>query len=289
MKRAWKDDRIQAEMAGMTRETQSGMEVGRLIEPGWFTTLKDVSIVETDDAGPVLFGRHPPDIDGTQDYSSDYEVEYQPGTLEPFLRLAEGSLDDILAFANRYGILGLCKHSMPWTHNIQGWDPFGSDVPICGTPLSGAERVDAWIGHSAQFRNIIRISAALHRGHLPPRDVVLSRRSEADSTRATWDDVKFLVNRNLHRANIRPSISYDPPSLVFSSHTLYGHLAMELALMTMKVDGLYICSGCANPYVPEHKPRTGTRSYCATCRKTKVPEKLAMRRYRARKRDMNET
>jgi len=86
VKRRWKDDRIQAEMAGMTRETEAGMEVGRLIEPGWFFTLKEVSIVETDDVGPVLFGRHPPDeIDGTQDYSADYSVKYQPGTLEPFL------------------------------------------------------------------------------------------------------------------------------------------------------------------------------------------------------------
>jgi hypothetical protein len=93
----------------------------------------------------------------------------------------------------------------------------------------------------------------------------------------------MAVNRCLRWANVRPKISFDPVSLKFNSSSLYGYLAVELALTTMKVDGLLICSGCASPYIPEHKPRTGTRTFCGTCRKNKVPQKLAMQRYRARK------
>src|SRR5687768_2019394 len=49
----------------------------------------------------------------------DWRPAYTPGRelLTPFVRLFEGTDAEILAYAGRWGVLGICPHGLPSSHN----------------------------------------------------------------------------------------------------------------------------------------------------------------------------
>ena len=50
------------------------------------------------------------------------EVRPGPGLLENFLNLVDESDEEIFRYARRWGVLGICKHGVPASHNDY---PFG--------------------------------------------------------------------------------------------------------------------------------------------------------------------
>jgi hypothetical protein len=283
MATTWEQERIKLEMAGMLRETAEGTTLERLLVPGYYFAARDVALEDTEDGFMLV----------TTDESWNEwknQLEYEPGLLEPFIRLSEGSADDVLAFAQDHGMLGICSaHWSPWTHKyVLG----GSDCRP-----AGREKVEAWFMWTNEFRAILSVAEALHHRRVPPRaawkelmesgwirdaDPYLHGETSAPP-RAEFKHLQELVGVYLDMADVSPLISYDPPQWAMFSRTLLGNLLVELAFATMNVDGLAICSGCAVPFVPSRRPSTGRRIFCKRCRANRVPQKLAMRDYRARK------
>jgi DNA-directed RNA polymerase subunit RPC12/RpoP len=98
-------------------------------------------------------------------------------------------------------------------------------------------------------------------------------------------EVSDVLTHHMMAASVTPFFELDPPAVVLTSGSLFGNLAVELAFVAMRVDGFYICSGCGTPYIPERKATTGTRRFCPRCRRNKVPQKLAQRDLRARRKE----
>ncbi|WP_373048424.1 hypothetical protein [Vulgatibacter sp.] len=247
-------------------------------------------------------------------------AEAQPGLLERFVGLGGASDGRIRAFAARYGMLGLCKHSIP----------IGHARLTEGCHWGGPERVEIWRFIASGTGAALRIAAALHRQEKPAtsdwatfgsvyswfvgRDDDSRRRDGQDgpfNLPPGWraegfavDLVRMLDEGGLdsHRSHlgnsltgwlefggVQPVLSWGsgrPQIRLGSAHpeqwSLFGALVVQLVSAVARSDGLEVCAGCGGAFTPERKAR-GQR-YCATCRGDKVPQKLAARSYRARRR-----
>jgi hypothetical protein len=100
-----------------------------------------------------------------------------------------------------------------------------------------------------------------------------------------------LLSNWLILGNVRPRLDwgneYDPdppPSVRFSGGTLFGELAMRLAMSVSQSRGLAVCSGCGTAYPPRRRPSLGRRNYCLACRRARVPQRDAEAAYRLSKR-----
>jgi len=63
-------------------------------------------------------------------------------------------------------------------------------------------------------------------------------------------------------------------------------VSLQLALTISKADGLYICSGCENPYVRSlliRRPKPGQRNFCPTCNAAGIASRQADERRRSKK------
>lgn len=92
-----------------------------------------------------------------------------PGLLEGFVRLADGSAEDVVAYASRWGPLTLCQCGRPFEHRPTD-GTFKSrlgpcDGPEAGDPYGGDhhEPLDAWFRYARKARAILRLAAAAHR------------------------------------------------------------------------------------------------------------------------------
>jgi hypothetical protein len=68
-------------------------------------------------------------------------VEPSPGLLEDFVALREGSLEDVLSYARRWGVLHLCEHGFPAGHPALYWP--GSAVEAHPCPFDSRGRLTA--------------------------------------------------------------------------------------------------------------------------------------------------
>lgn len=67
------------------------------------------------------------------------------------------------------------------------------------------------------------------------------------------------------------------------STSLFGILGLQLARLITGSEPSLVCYHCRRFYVPHNKPRTGSRTFCKACRRTRKPDLYAMRDYRARR------
>jgi hypothetical protein len=172
------------------------------------------------------------------------EVGDFTGALARFARLRTG--EDVLRFAQRYGVLGLCQHGMPETHN-----PRPLSVPLLGLIQSpslwkpvevGTERepsfviedrgerpwceaircepVEVWLFWSRMSSAMLNVAASLRR-NVPTKqadwEVIITEETDErslliDSILARpWIARIYLqeaVNRWLHLGNVRLSMSW---------------------------------------------------------------------------------
>lgn len=104
--------------------------------------------------------------------------DLQPGLLRGFLRLADASPEDVLRFAERWGVLELCRHDLPCSHTlnagagklaVEALVPAGGDVPSetyageCRKRMRAGwvlEPLASWRRIASSFGAIVRITSA---------------------------------------------------------------------------------------------------------------------------------
>lgn len=99
--------------------------------------------------------------------------------------------------------------------------------------------------------------------------------------------VAGAVSAWLHLANVGIAVRWEKrrPKIVVTAGGLLAGVALQLALAIGDADGWAVCTGCGKFHAPSRVPVPGRATYCETCRDSRVPERLASRAYRARKKE----
>jgi hypothetical protein len=218
--------------------------------------------------------------------------------LEHFVRLADAPAERIKAYARRWGVLNICEHGLPASHNpppvplppkaLLSWcRPLGWPANELWEPL------EVWRRYSRQMRAFLNIAARLHEGDLGRLEDwrVLYYQVE-DGPVPWWKRVTAADRRvvtlqlkewlAIGRVELEPSWDEEPLALRLGVAGLFGALAVQLALAISRTDGLAVCSGCGISYIPSRRPKANRRRYCPECRRRKVPGRDAATGYRQR-------
>lgn len=222
-------------------------------------------------------------------------VRPRAGMLERFLTLAAGSDDDSRTYSARWGILGICKHGLPF--GLPPHEASGKRVEWC-LPLrwrgfdpprgpAAWEPIQAWRDLSEHAGSLIKLAANLHRDVVGrPEDISRVRASAPKAVRLLSPDLfsgstktvseqRSLVARFLREwlwiAGVKvdfqwtsqgPQIGLGGLGLHFG---LFGALIVQLVLVVSNSEGMAFCSSCGQPYIPKRRPKSRQRSYCPSC------------------------
>ena len=236
----------------------------------------------------------------TSDWPYDFLEKERPylsdttGMLDAFVRITGGN--SALRFARKFGVLHICRHGLQYSHSqaclassqLEGWNPTSRE------PLEG------WLHHAKRARAILGLSASIQIAD--ERDPIGSRDDwaflyERKAGKASIDDLmqaftstpslakSFLVsdiNNWLAEGNVRPTISWgeeESPGFSLNAST-FGLLGVQLMTAVSKVQDVYFCDGCGNPYSrKKRKPQAGRNQYCEACGE-QVASKNRQARYR---------
>jgi hypothetical protein len=223
-----------------------------------------------------------------------------PSMLEDFVRLADAPAETILAYARRFGLLGIGVAGVPPTFVRRAFlEP---------------EPVAAWRTLARQTRALLNVAARLRQDEsgrvedwqalLPGRSIVLV----GDPSQTQWDaaikaapagvhvfsriNEQQVLSWNLEQlivlSEVHPRPLWDPSAgrlqLGLGGQGLLGALVLQTVIAIAGLDGLGLCSACGEAYVPTRRPVTGTRHYCARCRSNGAPQRDASAALRGRKR-----
>ncbi len=223
--------------------------------------------------------------------------------LASFIKL--GSSDDsdsLLTFAQKWGVLGICKHNYPYTHNqpagqIEVCYPLGWDEQY-GWISEFREPLSAWKFYSRQAGAILSMITKVNQGSGPSeRDLAIATdplNSDYDllPDKPSNEDAsvsKFIiadyVNRWLQLGNVHLSTSWlkrSPAVHLDYNNRLFGALAVQL-MMAFYRQGFVVCSSCGKTYNRKgRRPKNGQRNYCPRCQHRSHADR--QRDYRQRKR-----
>jgi hypothetical protein len=249
-------------------------------------------------------------------YAAKKEKGVRPDLLENFIHLSQAPLEQIRDFAKQWGVLEICKHGYPSSHNSQTWPrPWRDPYQICSPlempdrklkalgrhfSIAGWDPIDRWRYFSRQAGSILNLAAALYKeGKGSPDDWnLLFEEYEED-----WDSLKrapresrspkmsrlFLanvINDWLQLGGVRPAVFLMEGTdlrLELGGPNLFSFLGIQLALAVSRTDQMAICSNCGRPYIATgRRPAINRRSYCLVCRDSGVPQRDAARDYRSR-------
>lgn len=246
--------------------------------------------------------------------------------LPRFLELADAQgkqlAEGVLAYAQRWGVLGLCTHGLPWSHELRiqendlGRLSCGSG---CWFPMRDGwcvESISTWQNYARQARAIIALSAELRK--LKPLNAYNARRAASiwehwkvalsefprlieQMTRGTDNKVwharmalSWPVNRwLLGLAQLRSMFWWtdNGPSLKLQSAAwpgevgayLFPALATQLALIVNGSLDLAVCFACSRPFYLRKGQRLLMNTYCKECG-LREARRDAVKRYRERNR-----
>lgn len=247
-------------------------------------------------------------------------VEPHKGLLEEFIHLSDAHPERIRDYARRWGILRICVHGLPASHNpIAPWsaepwqlvslDSHGSVLwrPSLGEsqcrPTSSDlltakewmyEPLDSWRNLAALAKKLLNIAANLYSGKAgSPADWRSLIRGWPDLGLASLGidnaierekmTLAGLINEWLSWGNVRPRLHWNDlkARVAFGGEGLFGALAVQLLLVVSRIDGLAICSACSLPYMPSRRPSSARRNYCQACGR-KAAARHATEDYRRR-------
>ena len=219
------------------------------------------------------------------------------GILDAFVRIRDGK--DIVRFARRYGVLGICEHGRPAAHS-RACDPLGREEYRWWDPI------DRWLAYVAQARAILDIAAKLYRekpvkpADWQPLDELVSWLypegfSHEIQDHPTWNNPRFqrahvsvAVAAWVDLADARPRLTWrdEKPSILLRPDRrvwTFGVLAVQLMMAVGRAHAIALCDGCGQPYLRLNRaPQRGRPNYCPECR-GKVAAMLRKRAQRARK------
>jgi hypothetical protein len=221
-----------------------------------------------------------------------------PDLLERFCRIAEApdTARAVVAFARRWGVLGLCEHGLPYRHCVvygcvDKSGEFVLDFALdfdaeVNTPVSqsdffcrpGAESFQHWKEFAVRFDSLLRIGLDLNRGKLgsdldwqlaetgpaPLQDVSLMP-SNIDDARERYESVMEWM---IQMSQLQPSfhwsgggwnIDLDTGALGYSN--IPAILTAQLMLRVGSAKKQIKCLECPRWFIP----RRNQRKYCDHC------------------------
>jgi hypothetical protein len=236
--------------------------------------------------------------------------EAKPGMLAGFLRLHSATDIAILGYARRWGVLGLCEHWLPCSHNQYPYgahDGVRSCLPMLTSPPEGSsfrlrEPLAAWRVWSQKAQALINIGARLNQGKIAGVEDWQALKELPSSPFGTEpfmesvamarDQLAFELDGWISIGQVRPRISWRKDQARFSldavssGPNLFGLLALNIAVAIAAghgEQGLAVCSACGLSYIPDRRPNPDRRNYCEKCR-LKAARREASRQYRQRER-----
>jgi hypothetical protein len=237
---------------------------------------------------------------------TELERYARAATFEEFLALADATDERIAAFADHYGLLGLCAHGEPMRFCDAG--RVGKSRPrprLIRCSQGRAERVSDWRRWAVRLRAIVEVGKILRAGGKPTENLVdgltsdlehldgvsvreaLLRGEEeiADPGLGRFDRrwrFCLLVNRLLTlQAVIMPGTAKRPAlDVQYGPGGLFGTLVLQAALAATGVVSLVICANCGKPFRAMRRPNATRRSYCEKAACKKASRRDASRQYR---------
>jgi hypothetical protein len=194
--------------------------------------------------------------------------------LPEFVRLRNGSTDQIVAFAAKYGALGLCGHGLPKYHT-NNREPSERSLDACMFPSAGyeadAESIFDWIRYASRAAELLELS-------LRPLETLSFLEQGALWSVDGWLRLAFiqpsLTRRNGHFA------------VELGNGTLFGAIVVQLMyVIAGGGTGLACCAGCRTWFSPKRQPATAKRSFCESKTCKKEAQRFASHDYRRRNQD----
>jgi DNA-directed RNA polymerase subunit RPC12/RpoP len=207
----------------------------------------------------------------------------EKGMLDSFVRLDRGSAREVLRFARRWGVFGLCevRQDAPESNQDIAMDGrrwrVSMDVPLIGEPIS------FWHMAARELRALLNIAAAAKLGRKGDPSDWRILGCPFDPTRDKIQDARFLVQSYLNewielgrvRLRIESRHGYNVADWDVQTHydgfyQLFGALALQVVLVVSNADALYSCAGCGYPYIRskavwKRNPKPDQASYCRNC------------------------
>lgn len=235
-----------------------------------------------------------------------------PGLLEGFLKLTDGKPKEVMEYAFQWGVLHICEHGLPRSHQSSGLNnrPFvlpgrhsepNDACELLAIPLSEFdetpvelwvmqhyEPLAAWRKYSRMARTVLDLAVELDKGKLGAKDdwrivngdfwpptTVEEGRSQLERVIAGWLAIGYAT----------PYLDWSNPSpeIRLSVTGLFGAIGVQLLMALGRSEGFAVCSACGSLFMPSPKPRTGKRRYCDTCRAIGAPARDASADYRRRR------
>jgi hypothetical protein len=184
-----------------------------------------------------------------------------------FAQLASGSNEQIRVFAERWGPLGIDARA---EEEIAQWRDYTTLAAALlrfaaakGTRGRGSDTDWATICMSTQAKEVDRS----HMGIAQQR-AIAALAVNTWFTKASGHRILDLVDSQLQ---VRPGAS-----------NLLGVLVTQIAHVMARSDERALCANCKRQFRPKQRLSRGSRQYCPTCRKAKVPQRDASRDWRRR-------
>jgi len=233
--------------------------------------------------------------------------------LSEFVRLADESVAEtrVLAFARRWGLLGLCPHGLPRTHD-RNRIPYSIGFGLwligdwtCSSGVETPEPIEGWRYWARQARALVALIASLRmddvgaiehwetlwspgswvHGDLWARatDVIEEIRLDLhdrviDEIGVQRDQLAKSVETWLRLASVELKVNWfgDRPQPVLTNATLFDTIGMLILFLGGDLSGFALCSGCHAPFIPGRRlgPRDRAR-YCVACRGEHRPQREA--------------
>ena len=282
------DTHLEAELAGLTRSDDDG----RLGAPLIFQSPSSVPArLELADGHLQWWWWHPdrPEDGGREQASR--------GALDEFIAIKSDR--DVLRFAGKFGVLGICSHDVPASHNppppmaaFAGWQgPLTWCRPIGWEEDLVREPIVVWLHFAQQAAAIVRVAAAVRRKERAKSADWATIFSQSAHPTFDTDDLEVarimlagLVKEWLAIGNVRPKFTWwsraDQPSFALGGET-FATLAAQLMLAVSGSQSVAVCSGCSTTYFRKERAPQGPTNWCPACR-GRVAARERKRRSRAK-------
>ena len=201
----------------------------------------------------------------------------------------EGLSENVESYASRWGVLGICEHGLPASHNPHRLAPDMRQFRLGGYrgvdhgcyPQDwgrkwSQEPLGLWVWYAVYFEAILEVVAALRVETANYADTIASLRDRVPDSIAENLGLSDPGDRELHRAmvgwrigemhqigNVQMGIghAHDGGLQVVEVAGLFGQLVYQLALVVTGTRACVRCAGCAEWFEPTRMPR-GPRSWC---------------------------
>ena len=244
--------------------------------------------------------------------------------LDRFLAIADGPAERIERFAERWGPLAICRHGLPYTHNLPhrlrsvvlhgdirledlGCQPLGWAVRNRDFSESGREPLEQWRWFSRQANSLLRIASKLSEGEKgtsqdwleilagltpdPHERVGAIRNSRPEQ----WRVLVQVLETWLEWGDIRPRITMAPRTaglerpiqgMSLGGETLFGAIAVYLFMTVTQRTGVGICWECTRAFVPSRRLAAGRHRFCSGCGRAAALRNAATRHRERRARSI---